>query len=98
MKIFNLTVNAVLSLIDERNKGAFVHDLTNKYNVSRATIISLYKAYNGNLKYYNKLGVESKKIIDECIRLKNKRIANTQKYQVKMLFGLITLKVNPVID
>jgi len=98
MKKFNLTVDDVLSIINDRNKGMYVDDIAIKYDMTNAMVSTLYKAYNGNTKYYEKLGVESKKILDECLKLKGKNISKPQKYEVKILFGLITLKINPIIN
>jgi len=96
MKKFNLTVTDVTNIIEDRNKGVYVNDLAIKYNTTNAMATTLYKAYNGNTIYYEKLGVEAKKVLDECLKLKRKNITKPQKYKVKILFGLITLKINPV--
>ena len=98
MKKFNLTVQDVANIINDRNKGVYVDDLAIKYNTTNATVAKLYKAYNGNVMYYNLLGVDSKKILDECLKMKDKTLINPPKYEVKILFGLITLKINPIIE
>jgi len=96
MKKFNLSVEDVNNIIEDRNKGMYVNDLTEKYNTTNGTVVTIYKAFNGNKKYYDLLGVESKKVVDECIRLNRKSIVNLQSYEVKILFGLIKLRITPV--
>ena len=83
MKEFNLNVDDVISIIEDKNKGMYVNDLAIKYKTTNATVVRLYKAFYGNKKYYNSLGVKSRRIVDECIRLKKNNIVNLQVMRLK---------------
>lgn len=96
MRKTELTVEDMKGIINMRKKGFYVNDIADKYGTTNGTVSRLYRAFNGNEKIYNSIGKEAKELIDKCRDDKSSANNVPQRYEVKIFFGLITLKVNPI--
>ena len=92
MKKVNLTKEDVLKIVDLRSQKIHCRDIEERLNISKSMISQIDRAYSGIKTSYDVLSEHNKKIIDS---LRNK--IKPQKYEVKILFGLITLKITPVV-
>ena len=86
-----ITVEEVLEIIELRNYNYQNKEISEKLNISTGLISMVTRAYNGNESQLLKIGKYNRNIVAEAM---NK---DKQKYEVKILFGLITLKITPVV-
>jgi IS30 family transposase len=90
MEAINLTKEQVLQITNLRLIKVSCRDIANQLDISRSIISNIDRAFSGIKSSYDRLNNHNKSIIDSLTKE-----VNPQKYEVKILFGLITLKINP---